>query len=189
MLDREQNEFDGLPWYQVRIGLQEYIRLSTLQLKAEFIRQFAPPAMEVVRAQLAQDRDNFRHWLHNQIAALPVDAPRDWSTFPLRVENWIRQMCAKNNREVCEHAVANPECYAGIRLSYAVLFIRYFINGQTWQDTDYIDYLHADDIAYAKIVVTERNLADNIRQATRRPEVTGPNHVFSMSWLQAPSIP
>ena len=58
------------------------------------------------------------------------------------------------------------------------------INGQVWRPTDYLDYLHAADMAYAKLVVTERNLAECIRQAVQRPEVNGPGLAVPLSWLQ-----
>lgn len=72
----------------------------------------------------------------------------------------------------------------GIRFGYSVLFHRYYVNRQSWQDSDYLDYLHAADMAYAKLVITERNLAECIRQATRRPEIEGPEIVVDTSWLR-----
>lgn len=187
VLDREQHELDGAPWHKVKIGLQEYVKLRTPELREEFIRQFAPPALDAVRAHLVKDRDNFRDWLNHQKTGFDP-APRDWTSFPPRVERWIRQICAKNNRQIVESAIKNPDCYAGVRLAYAVLFSRYYINNQDWQDSDYLDYLHAADMAYAKIVVTERNLAECIRQATRRPEVNGPEYVYNTAWLRAPNL-
>ena len=79
-------------------------------------------------------------------------------------------------------------CYAGLRLSYAVLFHRYFVNGKKWLASDYVDFLQTMDIAYAKIVVTERGLAESIRQGLKRLELRGPEFVFDLSWLPCPSV-
>ena len=114
----------------------------------------------------------------------PPDEPRDWQTFKRRVSSWIRQMCIKNGHAVNENGIADPACYVGIRLGFAVLFSRYYVNRQTWGDSDYLDYLHAADMAYAKLVVTERNLAECLRQATRRQEIDGPEFAVDISWLR-----
>jgi len=185
LLDRDQNEFTGLPWHQVPIPLQQFLRLSTQELKEEFIQQFTV-TMEPARQQLERDRATFKTWLDQALATIPPDDRRDWSTFSRRLESWIRYKCMSNGRELNEAALHNPECYVGLRLSYAVLFVRYVLNRQTWQDGDYLDYLHAADMAYARVVVTERNMAECIRQAIRRPELTGPELVVDTSWLREP---
>src|SRR5205085_1611305 len=86
-----------------------------------------------------------------------------------------------------EVALANQQCYVGLRLSYSVLFLRYFINRQRWKPSDYIDYLHTADMAYAKIVVTERNLSECLRQAAQRPEVMAPEVIADLRWLENPT--
>lgn len=187
MLDREQNEFDGEPWYKVKVGLDEFIRLSTQELFDEFVNQMESGPITQTRIQLARDAENFRDWLERSLASIPKSTPRDWSGFPQRLEDWVRQQCERNGITVNEVALANPECYVGLRLSYSTLFLRYFINRQSWSPSDYIDYLHAADMAYAGVVVTERNLAECIRQAAKRREVTAPDLVVDLRWLHAPS--
>lgn len=186
-LDREQNEFEGEPWYKVRARLDEFIRLSTQELFDEFVKQLESGPITETRHQLERDAESFRDWLEKALAAVPEATPRDWSSFKQRLDNWIRQQCERNGVTVNEAALARPECYVGLRLSYGVLFLRYFINRQTWKPSDYLDYLHAADMAYAGVVVTERNLAECIRQAAKRPEVTAPDLVVDLSWLHNPS--
>jgi hypothetical protein len=188
LIDYGQNDFSGKPWNLVQTDLHQYIRLNTPELKAAFVKEFAPPALEKVREQLRNDGDAFGRWLEDSVAAIPASDSRDWQTFPHRLRLWIRQMCAKNGHAIDERALEDPRCYAGLRLGYAVLFVRYVINDQRWKPADFLDYLHAADMAYAKVAVTERNLAECIRQALRRPEVTGPELAVPLSWLQNPGV-
>lgn len=186
VLDREQNEFDGEPWHKVKVGLDEFIRLSTQELFDEFVQQMEGGPITQTRSQLDRDAESFRDWLERALAAIPESTPRDWSGFPQRLAAWIRQQCERNGVTVNEAALVNPECYVGLRLSYSVLFLRYFINRQPWKPSDYIDYLHAADMAYAGVVVTERNLAECIRQAAKRREIMAPDLVVDLTWLHAP---
>lgn len=186
-IDREQNEFEGAPWYAVKTGMDQFVRLNTSELFDEFIRQFTNGPMIEVNHQLDLDAERFRDWLEGALASIPEGTPRDWSTFPQRLSHWIQQKCRQNGVAVKEAALLNPECYVGLRLSYSVLFLRYFINGQSWVHSDYIDYLHAADMAYAGVVVTEANLAECLRQARRRPEVHAPGIVVKLDWLKAPT--
>jgi hypothetical protein len=187
VLDRELNEFDGEPWYKVKVRLDEFIRLSSQELFDEFVQQMESGPITQTRNQLDLDARSFRGWLERSLAAIPESTPRDWSGFSQRLEAWIRQQCERNGVTVNEAALVNPECYVGLRLSYSILFLRYFINRQPWKPSDYIDYLHAADMAYAGVVVTERNLAECIRQAAKRREVTAPDLVSDLTWLHAPS--
>ncbi|WP_437981386.1 hypothetical protein [Sorangium sp. So ce117] len=189
IIDRGVNDLHGLPWHSVPVNLRQPLHLTTPALKAEFIDQFSGSLMIEARDHLATDRDRFRAWLQQALLVAAQSSPKGWSAFPERVKNWIRQMCTKNGCNVVEDALENPECYAGARLSFAVLFSRYLVNGQGWRESDYLDYLHAADMAYAKIVVTERNMAECIRQALRRPEVSGPELTVETDWLRAPHGP
>ncbi|MGH9960732.1 MAG: hypothetical protein ACREBC_27025, partial [Pyrinomonadaceae bacterium] len=173
------------PWYRVPVALQQYLRLSTPELKNEFLEQFTT-VLEPARQQIKRDRDVFKSWLEHALASIPHDDSRNWLTFPRRLESWIRYVCGSNGHGVVETSISDPNCYVGLRLSYAVLFIRYIVNRQPWQEGDFLDYLHAADMAYARVVVTERNLAECIRQATRRSEITGPELAVDISWLRNP---
>jgi hypothetical protein len=189
LIDRATNEFSGKPWYQVKIEVSSRIRLPDEGMKNAFVQAFTSPQLEEARLGVKRDGNAFRLWLEQEMAKLRPDERRTWAVFGPRVERWIRQQCQRNDVPVSETGLSDPDCYAGLRLSYAVLFARYFINRQRWQDSDYFDYLHADDMAYAKIVVAERNLAECLRQAVRRPEVSGPELIVGMDWLKTAMLP
>jgi hypothetical protein len=188
-IDRVTNEFSGKPWNQVQIEVGSRICLSDEGMKGAFVQAFTSPQLEETRLGLKRDRDAFRLWLEQEMAKLRPDERRTWADFGPRVEKWIRQQCQKNDVTVSETGLSDPDCYAGLRLSYAVLVARYLINRQRWRDSDYLDYLHAADMAYAKIVVAERNLAECLRQAVRRPEVSGPELIKEMDWLKTATLP
>lgn len=185
MIDGGQNEFEGKPWHQVRLDLQQYLYLNTADLRTAFIEEFMSELVPA-RQQLKEDGEHFRIWLSQALSSIPPTESRDWSVFPARLESWIRARCAMSGHLVNEESIRNPACYVGLRLSYSVIFQRYYINRQRWRGGDYLDYLHAADMAYSKVVVAERNLAECIRQASRRPEINGPERAFDTSWLQAP---
>jgi hypothetical protein len=184
MVDRGQNEFDGEPWHRVKLDLQQYLRLNTAELRRTFVEEFVSK-LDPVRGQLKEDGERFRQWLDEALAGIPPTEPRDWSGFVVRMQSWVRQMCARNGRPTNEKSINDPTRYVGVRLGYSVLFHRYYVNRQSWKDSDYLDYLHATDMAYAKLVITERSLAESIRQANRRPEIEGPEIVVDTSWLRA----
>jgi len=185
ILVRGQNEFDGTPWYQMRTEVLQHIKLTTPALRNAFVAEFSE--VDAARNNVLEDGDNFRVWLEQALNQIPADVPRDWSSFPARLRSRIRTVCEVNGYAVNEAGLSDPACYVGLRLSYAVLFVRYFLNRQRWQPSDYFDYLHASDMAYATAVVTERNLAECLHQALRRAEITGPQLVVDSSWLKGPS--
>jgi hypothetical protein len=188
MVDRGQNEFSGAPWYQVKIEYERYIRLNTDELRNAFAKEFFSGPVRDAMNRVRKDGKAFGEDLMKSISNIPKDSPRNWKEFPERLERWIRSRCKSNGISVNEKSLATPECYAGLRLSYAVLFLRYFINRQSWKPSDYVDYLHAADMAYAGIVITEKNLAECIRQAAKRAELSTPMQVVDINWLKKPNF-
>jgi hypothetical protein len=188
LIDRGQNELQGDPWYKVKTDLEYPLRLDSDNSVDEFVDQIMTGPIREARQQLTRDAESFRTWLARSISSIPNDVPRDWSSFPRRLESWIRSQCERNGVEIREDALTNPQCYISLRLSYAVLFARYFTSRdrwKRWEHSEYNDYLHAFDMAYAGTVITERSLAECIRQAARRPELTAPHTILDLRGLKA----
>jgi hypothetical protein len=61
LIDRGQNEFSGEAWHRVRIDLQQYLLLSTVELKHAFVEEFSK--LDGVRLQLAHDAQAFAIWI------------------------------------------------------------------------------------------------------------------------------
>lgn len=186
MVDRDLNEFRGQPWHKVDIAYDEYIHLTDQGVFDEFVYQMTEGPIKQAGYALVQDGKNFQFALERALEALSSDTPRSWSDFPKRLRDWMEVKCNQQGLPVREQSLSDPTCYAGLRLAYGVLFIRYFLNRQRWQSGDYIDFLHASDMPYAGIVVTERGLAECIRQLTKRPEITAPELIADLRWLQKP---
>ena len=184
LVDRGQNELLGEHWYKVKADLELFLLLTTQELVDEFIDQVLGSPIRDAVSQVASDAADFRAWLEQALASIPPATPRTWESFPARLERWIRSKCDANGVAVREDALASRECYIGLRLAFSVLFLRYFVNQQRWKPGDYVDFLHAYDMAYSAAVITERNMAECIRQAARRPEVLAPAEVHDLSWLR-----
>jgi len=66
---------------------------------------------------------------------------------------------------------------------FGIIYLRYYLSKKKWQASDYLDFLHCRDMVYANTVVTERGLAENIKQVNKIISV-GPEEVFNLSWLE-----
>lgn len=184
MLDRDQNEFQGQPWHKVEIYFDEYIHLTDQALVDEFERQMLYGPFRDVAAQTVKDGESFRLALEQSLGS--VGGPSNWTEFPKRLEGWVRAKCSQQGIPVDERALNDPQCYVGLKLSFGVLFLRYLMNRQRWRTSDYIDYLHVADMAYARVAVTEKNLGECIRQLAKRPELTTPEVVADLRWIENP---
>jgi hypothetical protein len=187
VLDHGQNDLQGQPWHKTAVAYDEWIHLTNEELIREFIYQLCKGPIQAAAISLRKDAEAFGATLHAALASLPSGAPRRWADFPERLNSWIRARCELNGVAANEEALGHPDCYVGLRLAYGVLFSRYYIGRKSWVSSDYIDYLQTSDIAYAGIVVTERNLGECIRQLSKRSEVTTPEFVADLSWLAHPT--
>ena len=186
MLDRAQDELNGAPWHKVTTAIDEYIHLETDEQYSLFLDKIMRGPILETRGQLDRDKESFREWLEKSLSSISPQTERTWLEFPTRVESWTRAKCLQNKIPINEDALRNPLCYIGLKLSYGVLFVRYFLNRQRWNSSDYLDYLHASDMAYARVVVTEKNLAECLRQLNKKARLTAPDQIEDLGWLNDP---
>ncbi|MDR3579564.1 MAG: hypothetical protein P4L44_06355 [Oryzomonas sp.] len=183
-LDHDQSEYDGGYWWDVGISNFEYLNLTTPDLKSVFVSEMWDQ-LASVREQLKSDGVNFWSWLKLGIAAIPPEGPQGWARFTKSVESRIRFLAGSRLSD--EEWLKDPDRFIGIRLAHSVLFARYVVTNSKWQGTnDYLDYLHASDMAYAKVVLTERNLANCLRQARSRLKLIAPDLIVETNWLVNP---
>jgi len=187
LVDRGQNEFQGEPWYRVKIDYEKVLVLGADDLCDAFVNEFVSGPLQQAHATLAKDSERFRQWLERALKSIPGTRPRTWDEFPRRLNDWVRFKCEQNGIEANEAAIDDPDCYIGLKLSYSILFLRYFVNRQAWKTSDYVDYLHVADMAYSGVVVTEKNLVDCLKQASRRPELRAPKMTVGLKWLANPA--
>jgi hypothetical protein len=71
-----------------------------------------------------------------------------------------------------------------MKLQFAMLFGRFFAQRASWRESDYLDYLHCSEMAYADAVVTERGLAARFREAEYHSPGIAPGEVYTVEWLR-----
>lgn len=136
--------------------------------------------------QLKSDGEAFRQLIEDMLARVPNDRKRSWADFPDALRRWLENRCAGMGKDLHPAGLSDPERYVGLKLSFGVIFHRYYLSNKVWKTSDYVDYLHCSDMAYARTIVTEKGLAENIRQVKQRMPGIGPETVHNISWLQAP---
>ena len=182
-IDRELNEFSGEKWHKVKIGLEMLLILDEQVTMDEFVDQMTSGPIRQANQQLRTDAQGFEVMLQAGLQAVPMMRTRSWRELHDSMARWLNDHCARQGVTLHPDAVSDPERYVGIKLAFGVIFARYYLGGKTWNRSDYVDYLHCSDMAYAHTVVTEKNLAECIRQVTQRIPGLGPQNVHDLSWL------
>jgi hypothetical protein len=186
VVDREVNEFTGEPWYKVKESLVMPLNLNSDTAIDAFVEMMISGPIRGANYQLKSDGEAFRQLIDDMLARVPSDRKRSWADFPDALRRWIENRCAGVGEKVHPDGLIDPNRYVGLKLSFGVIFHRYYLSGKTWKTSDYVDYLHSSDMAYARTVVTEAGLTESIRQVTQRITGIGPEAVHNLSWLQAP---
>ena len=186
MVDREVNEFSGEPWYKVKEGLVMPLNLKSDTAIDAFEDMMISGPIRGANYQLKSDGEAFRQLIEDMLARVPSDQKRSWADFPDALRRWIENRCASMGKDVHPDGLTDPDRYVGLKLSFGVVFHRYYLSGKIWKTSDYVDYLHCSDMAYARTVVTEAGLAESIRQVTRRIPGIGPEVAHNLKWLMTP---
>jgi hypothetical protein len=185
MVDRGQNEFSGKRYQDVSLELLLHLRINRSDLRREFIEQLSGESLQQARGVLKEHAKSFGEMVEAQLDVAPRDL-RDWQHFSTSLARWLHQQCARNSAELRADAMVDHRRYVGLKLAYAVIYWRYVINKQRWRGmSDYVDYLHAADMAYSSVVVTERNLAEAVRQVASRTAIQVPKQIYTIDWLRA----
>jgi hypothetical protein len=174
MLDYGGNELKGSPWYSVEIVEQQILQITD-DLVDVIVDEYASGPIRDARAKILEDGRDFGMSIQKEVSELPAEKTRHWSGFAELMSKRIRRKCQHNGIEINEAAIQNLECFIGERLSHSVVYWRYFISRQSWKPSDYIDYLHTMDMAYARTVITENNLTECIRQVARKTKIMTPD--------------
>jgi hypothetical protein len=186
VIDRELNEFSGDPWHKVKVSLEMPLILNSNEALDAFAEMMISGPIRPTNHKLRDDAEEFKKMIESMLTNVPSDRKRSWRDFPKALRSWIDYHCAKNGKPVCSDGYTDPERYVGLKLSFGIIFLRYYLNKQTWKGSDYVDYLHCSDMPYARTVVTERNLGECIRQVTRAIPGLGPQEVHDLKWLASP---
>jgi hypothetical protein len=185
LLDYGENEIQGAPWYQVQIAYQQLFQVDQDMVDG-IVDEYTNGPMRDARMKVLEDGRTFGAMIQKQVSEIPKERPRDWNGFTEVMEKQLRTRCEANGIPVNEASIHDLECFIGQRLSHSVVYWRYFLSGQKWRPSDYIDYLHTMDMAYARVVITERNLAECIQQVSRKTRIMTPDAFPYVEFLQDP---
>lgn len=125
--------------------------------------------------------------MQNVLLNAPAPGREPWNRFSVLFERWITARAAQSGYPVVRDALAAPDCYRGERLQFWYLFERFYVSRKEWEDSDFFDFLHMRQMAYADAVVTERRLVHCIREARRHLPGVLPIEAYDLSWLDGPS--
>ena len=128
----------------------------------------------IVQSQstLEEDGRKFQKGLATALTQAHKSVKPSWSSLGRFVEQTVSQRVPASGGKLHSEAFTDESRYAGIKLQYAIAFVRYYLHGKKWEPSDYLDFLHCSDIAYAHTVVTERSLAEQLGQIkTRVPAI------------------
>jgi len=186
-IDRGTNEFDGTTWHQTKRELTLRMSLSDAATRSAFGQMLLDLHKSDSHDDLRKDADNFAEMI--EIAKSAEESKhRNWKDFRPSLAKWIEQQVTRSGRQVHPDGNQDPSRYIGLKLSYALAYWRYIVNGQVWTGlNDYLDYLHVADMAYSKVVVTEKNLREGLAQIRRKTDLCIPENVHIVQWLDHPT--
>jgi len=182
-VDRGTNEMQGDPWYHVKHEKVMPISLPTASAKDAFSNFLKDRGIWTTMGNLNADKKAWQDMISDALSRVPPKRKRSWREFPRFLESWIRNRYDHNGMSFQPESIKDPNRYIGLKLCAGVMFLRYYINRKGFEESDYLDFLHASDMPYSRIVVTERNLCECIRQTSRHLPGNGPDYVFTLDWL------
>lgn len=188
LIDRGQREWAGADRKSVGFDLFQPLRELSPKAKQVFSEEFLGGSVRAAAQQLRVDGDNFRSTVLPVFTSARKRGILTWNRFPRGLSQWMAWRAAERGIHLVSGWDTASDKYSGAKLAFALLFQRYFMGGKGWEESDYVDFLHAWDMAYAHTVVTERSLAANLIEIRKRHPGFTPNHVYDLSWFDADSL-
>jgi len=180
-VDLGENDLSGQHW-----RLVPYEKIMSLKPADAGARH---ALVELLRSQQIRDtmnsiRSDASDWQRRFEQMIQQRRTWTWRDFNMRLEQFIRDTCLASGYSLNTKGMADNNVYVGVKLAFGVAYQRYFLNGQPFGPSDYVDYLHAADMPYFKTVVTERGLCTAIKEVQRRLPGLGPDEVHNLTWFE-----
>jgi hypothetical protein len=172
-----ESELTGQP--AAAVGFDFFITLRDLTPVAEdtWLEQFESLEMtrdfDQKRQQLITDRqwgiEVFRNSSQHSVG-------RPWTAhFWRSLDQYLRQRCTEAAQPYRQDRLKNGKYYRGLKLHFAMLYLRHYLHSKRWEDSDLLDLLHAFQMAYADVIVTERSMKATLSEIGQHlPEMTVP---------------
>jgi hypothetical protein len=151
--------------------------------RAAFVDEFLNGPIVRTYSESHKNREWLEQWIDSARRTSPPPRKRSWEKFPLGLAKWLKARAEAAGFALAEGAIEDPTRYRAAKLQFAYLFQRFYLSGKRFEDSDFIDYLHLQDMAYADAVVTERGIASCLREIARHAPSIVKFEVHDLSWL------
>lgn len=118
-----------------------------------------------------------------RVAVDNLDVP-PWEGLPDLALFWILLSRTEDYGELEHKHLNDPDFYSEYKLQMCVYLHRKIYQDTKWRDSDYADFLHCLDMAHAQFVITERGLAETLRQINARVPGLAPARIETIDWLR-----
>jgi len=107
-----------------------------------------------------------------------------WEKLDNFITKYIKMNVESQNIPFVEAAVKNKNCYRGLKLQAGYLFEKFYISNKEWEDSDPLDLLHMKEMAYSKIIYTEKSNKHTLSELIKRIEGIEPIEILSIDRLR-----
>jgi hypothetical protein len=180
-VDLGTNDLDGQKWHRISYEKIMSLKPASADAKKALIEMLQS---DQIRNTMSNIRSDALLWESNIENMVKQRSKWTWSQFQDQLLTFIRSTCLTAGRKINEDGLINNKFYVGIKLSFGVAYQRYFLNRQPFRPSDYVDYLHASDMSYFKVVITERGMCNAIKEVQRRLPGLGPEEVHNLNWFE-----
>lgn len=178
-----ESELTGRSAVAVEFDFFITLRDLTPDAVATWLEQFESPEMtrdfDQKRQRLIADRqwgiEAFRNSSDHSIG-------RPWVThFWRSLDHYLRERCREAGQSYRQERLRNGKYYRGLKLHFAMLYLRHYLHSKHWEDSDLLDLLHAFQMAYSHVIVTERSIKATLSEIGQHlPEMAVPES-FSLA--------
>jgi hypothetical protein len=159
------------------------IDLNDTEHRHAFIDEMRNGTIVNAAAVVRQNKTWLKSWIENAVLTSPRPGRNPWRRFNDLLYRWLEARTSTAGYKLHADAIVDSTRYRGQKLQFAFLFERFYISGKKWQDSDFVDFLHLQDMAYADAVVTEYGLAYSLTEIARNAPGVAPPEIYTLDWL------
>lgn len=138
-VDLGTNDLKGQHWHLVPCEKVLSLKPTDTAAKAELVHLLQN---NQIRKTMAEIRTDAATWETKFREMIQQKQKWTWDNFDVQLQQFIRDTCTSSCQTVNETGLTNNHIYVGIKLAFGIAYYRYFLNGQPFRSSDYVDYLH-----------------------------------------------
>ena len=124
-------------------------------------------------------------WLDDSLRNVSLPDKDPWTHFNSLLKEWLAARATAAGQSLVPEGLSDPDCYRGVKLQFGFMFERFYIGQKSWSDSDFADFLHFREMAYADAVLAEESLANCIKEVQQHLPWLGPREIYDLSWLNS----